>query len=94
MPKANPHAARICANCRYQTMAPDNELRCANPRDLENIHAIEPSHSCDAFRISFTAAKALAFPGPTTPREGLGENWEEPMRRHLAARARMTQLHS
>ncbi|MDB5509346.1 MAG: hypothetical protein JWL93_1815 [Hyphomicrobiales bacterium] len=94
MPPTNPHAARTCANCRYQSLAPDRNMRCTYPRGVASLTATEPDRSCDDFRISFSAAKALAFENPAAQPQGLGEQWEEPMRRHLSARTKSFQLQS
>lgn len=87
-------AARTCANCRYQSLAPDRKMLCAHPRGVESLPETEPERSCDDFRISFSAAKALAFETPAQQRQRLGEHWEEPMRQHLSARCNSAQFQS
>ena len=45
-------------------------MRCTYPRAAESLTATEPERSCDHFRISFSAAKALAVAhGRLSPEE-------------------------
>jgi ribosomal protein L40E len=80
--RPNPDA-RICRNCRYVAFRPGADLRCLEPAMRDGHLKVQPTSACSRFRISFAAAKLIAFRnGARKPPEA----WELAMHRHLFPR--------
>jgi len=72
---------KTCANCIYLSFSGTQGLRCADPAAGTPDRPVTAQDSCGRFRLSFSAAKELAF---RTAHQTRSEGWEITMHRHLS----------
>jgi hypothetical protein len=72
---------KTCANCIYLSFSGTQGLRCADPAAGTPDRPVTAQDSCGRFRLSFSAAKELAF---RTAHQTRSEGWEIAMHRHLS----------